>query len=55
MWLAFGLVFLLPGLPLFAGQNSAWIVLTIAGSLLEVIGVMAVYSTGIERKYRQKK
>lgn len=55
LWLVFGLVFLLLGLPLLAGHHSAWIVITIVGSLLEVIGVMAVYITVIERKYRKKK
>lgn len=49
-----GLIFMALGLPLCAGQNSAGIVFTIIGSLAWCIVVMAVYTIGIEGKYRRK-
>lgn len=54
MFIAFGAVFALLGLPLFAGQNSAWILLSVLGVAFETIAMMAVYSTVIEKKYRKK-
>ena len=39
------------GLPLISGQNSAWIVVTILGTVFLSIIFMAVY-TRIEKKYR---
>lgn len=54
LWFAFGLVFILLGLPLLDGQNSALSVISILGVMAEAIGAMVLYTTVIERKYRRK-
>lgn len=53
LFLIFGIVFVLLGLPLLAGQNSPLIIISILGAMLEAILAMAVYSLAIERKYRE--
>lgn len=53
MWFVFAGLFLLTGLPLFGGQNSAWIVISILGGMVWAIGLMVVY-VRIEKKYRKK-
>lgn len=50
----FGVVFILLGLPLLPGQAPALVVITIVGTMFAAIAVMAVYTVGIERKYRKK-
>ena len=50
----FGFVFILLGLPLLSGQNSAWIILTVVGVMVESITAMVIYTTVIEKKYRKK-
>lgn len=49
----FGIVFIALGVPLLAGQNSGWIVLSIVGVMAESITAMAVYSLKIEKKYKK--
>lgn len=49
----FGIVFTALGIPLIAGQGSAWIVLSIVGTMAESIAAMAVYSLVIEKKYKK--
>lgn len=48
----FSIVYLILGIPLLAGQNSAWIILSILGVMAESIAAMAVYSLVIEKKYK---
>lgn len=50
----FGIVFIVLGLPLLAGQNSAWILLSVVGAMAETITAMAVYTLGIEKKYKKR-
>ncbi len=50
----YGIVFILLGLPLLAGQNSPWIIISILGVMFESIGAMVVYTTIIEKKYKKK-
>ena len=50
----FGIVFILLGLPLLAGQNSPWIFLSVIGALMECIIAMVVYTVVIEEKYRKR-
>ncbi len=52
LFCTFGVVFILLGTPLLAGQNSPWIILSMLGVMLEVIITMAVYTTVIEKKYK---
>lgn len=54
LWIVFGLVFILMGLPLLKGQNSPYIVFLILGVMVEAIAAMTVYTTVIEKKYRKK-
>lgn len=54
LWCAFGFIFALLGLPLLAGQNSPFILLSIIGAMIEVIITMVIYVTVIENRYRKK-
>lgn len=54
LFVAAGLSFMALGLPLLGGQNSPGIVFSALGSLLWCIVIMAVYTVGIEGKYRKK-
>lgn len=54
LWMAFGVIFVILGIPLLEGENSPFIIVTILGTMLEVIGVMGVYILGIEKKYRKR-
>lgn len=51
MWFVFSAIFAVIGLPVLAGQNSAWIAFTILGGMFWAVALMAVY-TRIEKKYR---
>ena len=51
LWISFAVLFDIIGLPVLAGQNSAWIVFLVLGTMAWAIALMAVY-TGIEKKYR---
>ena len=51
---AFGVGLFPLGLPLLAGQNSPWIILSVLGTMFEIIVVMAVYTVAIEAKYQKK-
>lgn len=53
LWCAFGVVFILLGIPLLGGQNSPFIVITMLGVVVEVITVMIVYTLVIEKKYHK--
>lgn len=49
----FGVVLMVLGLPLLAGQNSAWTMLSVVGVMVESIAAMVVYTIVIEKKYRK--
>lgn len=51
MWFVFALLLAVTGMPLLTGQNSAWIVVTILGTMFLAIALMVVYIK-IEKKYR---
>ncbi len=53
LFITYGIVFILLGIPLLKGENSAGIVISILGTAFLSIITMAVYVTGIERKYRK--
>ena len=53
LWIVFGIVLALLGLPLLGGQNSPYAVISILGIMMETIAAMVVYVTVIERKYRK--
>lgn len=54
LFCAYGIGFIILGLPLLAGQNSPWIILSILGVMAESILMMIVYTVVIEKKYRKK-
>lgn len=54
LWMVFGGVFILLGLPLLQESDSATIVIPILGAMGECIVACAVYTVGIEGKYRKK-
>lgn len=53
LYVVFGLVFIFLGLPLRAGQNAPYVVITILGCMLEVIITMIIYTVVIEKRYRK--
>lgn len=55
MWCVFGVLFLILGIPLLAGQNSLLIFLSVLGVMIWVIGLMIVYEQVICKKYRKKR
>ena len=55
LWCVYGVLFVLIGLPLLAGQNSGSIIISMLGTMFISIGAMVAYVVGIEPKYRKKK
>lgn len=53
LFIAYGLIMILLGLPLLAG-NALLVILSIVGIMLESIVFMAVYTVGIQGKYEKK-
>lgn len=54
LWIGFAIIFLLLGVPLLAGDNSPLVVITLLGSMAEIVALMAVYVLVIEKKYCKK-
>lgn len=54
LWCFYGAILVLLGIPLLAGQNSPYAILSILGILVVTIAVMVIYTLKIEGKYRQK-
>lgn len=54
LWIVFGVVFAILGIPLLKGQNSPYILLSIIGVMVEAILTMVIYVVVIEKKYRKK-
>lgn len=55
LWLVFGTVFILLGLPLLSGSDSAGIIIPVLGAAGECVVACAVYTVKIEGKYRKNK
>lgn len=53
LFIIYGLIFIILGIPLLNGQNSPYILLSVLGVMLETIAIMAIYSLVIMRKYRK--
>lgn len=49
-----GIVLIILGIPFLAGQNSAWILVPMIGSMIETIVTMAIDSLVIEKRYKKK-
>lgn len=54
LWMVYGVLFILLGIPLMAGQNSPYILLSMLGVMFISIAAMVVYVIVIEKKYRKK-
>lgn len=52
LFCVFGVVLMALGLPLLAGEDSAWVLVPVVGAMLECIAAMAVYTLVIEKKYK---
>jgi len=57
LWCVYGVLFIVIGVPLLIlnEQNAGLIMIPVIGGMLISIGAMAVYTVGIEAKYRKKK
>lgn len=51
LWIGFGLIFIVLGLPLLAGQNSPLVFLSVLGVFGEIIGLVLIYTLSIAPKY----
>lgn len=54
LYCTMGIMFILLEVPLLSGHNSAWILVSAGGVMIEVIVAMIVYITVIEKKYKKK-
>ena len=54
LWIVFGFVFILLGIPLLSEQNSPLIFISIVGSLIEIIAIMIIYTLVITPKFRKR-
>ena len=55
LFFIFGIVLIVLGIPLLIGQNSPWILLSVAGLVMESIIAMIVYTLVIEKKYKKSR
>ncbi len=54
LFILYGVILVILGLPLLCGQNSPYILLSILGVFIETIVIMAIYSLVITKKYEKK-
>lgn len=54
LFCGYGIVFILLGLPMLVGQNSAWVIFTVLGASWASIALAVIYSTVILKKYQKK-
>ena len=54
LFIIYGVILIVLGLPLLSGQNSPFILLSVVGVMIETIVIMALYSLCIERKYKKQ-
>lgn len=54
LFVIYGVILIVMGLPLLSGQNSPFILLSVLGVMIETIVIMTVYSLCIERKYKKQ-
>ncbi|WP_027430639.1 hypothetical protein [Lachnospira multipara] len=53
LFIAYGLVFNLLGLPILMGHNNPYIILSMVGVMFETIAIMVIYSLVITKKYKK--
>ena len=54
LWIGYSLLGMLTGLPLLSPRNSALILLSILGVVLDTLALVLIYVLVIEKKYRVK-
>lgn len=54
LFIVYGVIFIVLGMPLLSGQTSPFILLSIVGVMIETIAIMAIYSVNITKKYTEK-
>lgn len=55
LFVCYGVIFIVLGIPLLKGQNTPYILLSVFGVMIETIAIMAIYSLCIEEKYKEQK
>jgi len=53
LFIAYGVIFVLLGLPMLSGQNSLLIILSVPGIMVETIAAMVIYTLIIDKKYKR--
>lgn len=53
LFIIYGVVFIVLGIPLLSGQNTPFILLSVLGVMIETIAIMAIYSLLIVERYRK--
>lgn len=54
LFIIYGVILIVLGIPLLSGQNSPYILLSVLGVMIETIAIMGIYSLVITKKYRKK-
>jgi len=54
LFICYGIIFVVLGIPLLSGQNSPYILLSVLGVVIETITIMVVYSLVITKKYEER-
>lgn len=54
LFIWYGIVFMILGLPMLAGQNAPAVIFSVLGVVAESIAAMAVYVLVIQEKYEKK-
>ena len=54
LFICYGIIFIVLGIPLLSGQNSPYILLSVLGVVIETITIMAVYSLVVTKKYEER-
>ena len=55
LFICYGIIFVMLGIPLLNGQNNPYILLSILGVMIETIAIMAIYSLVITKKYESNR
>lgn len=54
LFIIYGIIFVILGIPLLEGQNTPYVLLSVIGVMVEKIVIMAAYSLVIVKKYEEK-
>ena len=54
LFIIYGIIFVILGIPLLDGQNTPYVLLSVIGVMVETIVIMAAYSLVIVKKYEEK-